>query len=67
MDNVANNRTYIRGLYVWLFLAEMMSWNGDDFHAAVQEARGMGRGVPPEEVDEALNKLHNYLTGYLNK
>lgn len=64
MDNVANNRDYMHGLYLWLFLAESVSWGGNDFMKAVEEAKKLGRGMPPEEIDKALAQLAYHLSVY---
>lgn len=64
MDNVANNRDYIHGLYLWLFLAESISWGGNDFMTAVAEAKKLGRGVTPEEIDLALAQLAYHIGVY---
>lgn len=44
-----------------------MDWSGDDFAAAADEAKKLGRGVTPEEIDAALQKLAEYSSSYVKR
>lgn len=58
----------LNAMYLVLFINAMSQWDGDDFSAAVDEARHLAptRGITVAEFDATLKKLANYTQEHLN-